>query len=122
MPFADNSIALTISRGSVFFWPNRIAAFREIYRVLQPGAVAYCGGTLGDETIRAQVIAAFNTVAELQPYKRGWEQTVNRNINKLTLDTMLEDLEQAGVPGTVEQESGGIWVQIIKPFAQNPAQ
>ncbi len=114
MPFEDNSVDLMVSRGSIFFWEDRVTAFREIYRVLRPGGVAYCGGSLGDDTTRAQVIAAFNTIAELQPYKEDWQHTVSRNMNKLTLETMLEELGQAGVPGTVEKENGGIWAQIIK--------
>lgn len=114
MPFEDSSIDLVVSRGSIFFWADRVAAFQEIYRVLQFGGVAYCGGSLGDENIRAQVIAAFDTIVELQPYKEDWHRTVKRNMNKLEPETILEELRQAGVPGTIVRENGGTWVQISK--------
>ena len=114
LPFLDDTVDLIVSRGSIFFWEDRVTAFREIYRILRPGGVAYCGGSLGDDTIRAQVVAAFDTHAELQPYKDYWQRMVSRNMNKLTLQTMLEELGEAGVPGTVVEENGGIWVQIIK--------
>jgi SAM-dependent methyltransferase len=32
-----------VSRGSFQFWGDQVAAFREIYRVLKPGGVAWIG-------------------------------------------------------------------------------
>lgn len=114
MPFADSSVDLMVSRGSIFFWEDRPLAFREMYRVLRPGGVAYCGGSLGDDKIRAQVMAAFDTIAELQSYRDDWYRTVKRNMNKPTGETIFKELEQSGVPGTMVEENGGIWVQIVK--------
>jgi ubiquinone/menaquinone biosynthesis C-methylase UbiE len=39
--FADDTYDLIISRGSFLFWENTFQAFREIYRVLKPGGVAF---------------------------------------------------------------------------------
>jgi len=47
LPFADNSIDLVVSRGSIFFWENRPAGVREVHRVLRPGGKAMIGGGLG---------------------------------------------------------------------------
>ena len=47
MPFADGFADLVVSRGSYPFWKDKIAAFREIRRILKPGGVAYVGGGLG---------------------------------------------------------------------------
>jgi len=43
LPFHDNYADIIVSRGSFQFWEDRIQAFREIYRVLKPGSVAYIG-------------------------------------------------------------------------------
>jgi SAM-dependent methyltransferase len=47
MPFADGFADLVISRGSYPFWKDKVAAFKEIHRILKPGGVAYIGGGLG---------------------------------------------------------------------------
>lgn len=47
MPFDDGFADLVVSRGSYPFWKDRVAAFKEIHRILKPGGVAYIGGGLG---------------------------------------------------------------------------
>lgn len=47
MPLADGTADLVVSRGSYPFWPDKVAAFKEIRRILKPGGVAYIGGGLG---------------------------------------------------------------------------
>ncbi len=47
LPFAEGSVDLVVSRGSVFFWDNRPAGIREADRVLAPGGKAMIGGGLG---------------------------------------------------------------------------
>jgi len=47
MPFADGFADLVISRGSYPFWKDKVAAFKEIQRILKPGGAAYIGGGLG---------------------------------------------------------------------------
>ena len=39
--FADNSIDLAVSHGSIHHWRDAAASFSEIYRVLKPGGLAY---------------------------------------------------------------------------------
>ena len=48
LPFKDHMADLVISRGSMFFWSDRVKAFKEICRILKPGGCAYVGGGLGD--------------------------------------------------------------------------
>lgn len=43
LPFRDNYADVVVSRGSFWSWPDKMAAFREIRRVLKPGGVAYIG-------------------------------------------------------------------------------
>jgi len=63
LPFDDDSVDLVVSRGSIFSGMIKVAAFREINRILKPGAVAYIGGGMGNEEIRAQVMKA---IAEIK--------------------------------------------------------
>ena len=47
LPIAYDSVDLVVSRGSIFFWEDRPAGIREVYRVLRPGGTAMLGGGLG---------------------------------------------------------------------------
>lgn len=55
LPFADGSIDLVASRGSMFFWENKVAAFSEIYRVLRPGGWACVGGGFGTAELARKI-------------------------------------------------------------------
>ncbi|MCP2604899.1 class I SAM-dependent methyltransferase [Candidatus Aminicenantes bacterium AH-873-B07] len=47
MPFPDNFADLVVSRGSFIFWKDKVKAFKEIYRILKPGGIAFIGGGMG---------------------------------------------------------------------------
>jgi ubiquinone/menaquinone biosynthesis C-methylase UbiE len=47
MPLLDNSVDLLVSRGSIFFWDDRVKGLQEVCRVLRPGGKAYIGGGAG---------------------------------------------------------------------------
>lgn len=38
LPFADHSVDAILSTNTVYFWPDLAPAFRELHRVLRPGA------------------------------------------------------------------------------------
>ncbi|MBN2209726.1 MAG: class I SAM-dependent methyltransferase [Candidatus Coatesbacteria bacterium] len=44
MPLPDSSFELVISRGSLFFWQDKVGGLREVYRVLKPGGIGFVGG------------------------------------------------------------------------------
>jgi len=114
MPFSDNSIDLAVSRGSIFFWDDKAAAFREINRILKPGGAAYIGGGMGNEQIRAQVMETFAKDESLREQHRQCQSMLAKGPARLDPPEIEKQLEQAGVTGTVVRENGGIWVEIHK--------
>ena len=113
MPFSDNSIDLVVSRGSIFFWEDRVSAFREINRILKPDAVAYVGGGMGNEQIRAKVMETFANNEELRDADRPWDPKSDGKVPRLDSAQLEEDLCQAGISGKVIRENG-IWIEIQK--------
>jgi ubiquinone/menaquinone biosynthesis C-methylase UbiE len=114
MPFADNSVDLAVSRGSIFFWDNKAVAFREINRILKPGGVAYIGGGMGNEQIRAQVMETFARDESLREQHEQFQSMLAKGPAKLNPPEIEKELEQAGATGIVVKENGGIWVEIHK--------
>lgn len=43
LPFKDDYADIIVSRGCFQFWEDQTLGFREVYRVLRPGGVAYIG-------------------------------------------------------------------------------
>jgi len=112
MPFGDDSVDLAISRGSIPFWADRIAALREVRRVLRPSGAAYLGGGFGSDEIRDSVMKAFSTDKRLAAVRERFVRGVKRM--KLQPEELKADLAKAGIPGTVELENCGIWAQFVK--------
>ncbi len=119
MPLADASVDLVVSRGSIFFWEDRPAGVREVYRVLRPGGAAMLGGGLGNtyplwarrefirrrrEGVRKQggdAVRAFKEVRSPDAFRR-WAE-----------DAGLEDYEVVGEAALPEDDPNtglGLWL------------
>jgi hypothetical protein len=85
----------------------------EICRLLKPGGVAYWGGGMGNAEVKSQVMESFSTNEVLKGEKEAWE-AVAQISHKVSPERLQDELRQASVVGTVEQENGGLWVQIFK--------
>ena len=113
MPFADASVDLVISRGSFMFWTDKVKAFREVWRILKPGGVAFIGGGTGKLLPQGEkdLIKEKMDKGELGPPQ---ELTVS-------LEGMGKILREAGI-GQFEISSDdaclcGLWVEFKKPAA-----
>ena len=114
MPVEDGSVDLLVSRGSIPFWTDHVAAFREIFRVMAPGGA----GLVGCGFSRYQPI---EEVRAMRPKWSGEEQKDDRN-NWKQDGYLAKVLREAGVVGASEhRDSYGVWVHIRKPAAADTA-
>lgn len=99
IPFANNSVDLVISRGSLWFWEDQVRAFKEIDRVLKVGGRTYVGGGFGNQEIKAEIdrdmtdkfgpnwkpIKKFDTQEEMA--KKVRKANINNNNFEITVDS-----------------------------------
>jgi SAM-dependent methyltransferase len=107
MPFPDGFADLVVSRGSYPFWKDKVAAFREIRRILKPGGVAFVGGGLGsrlpdEERTRIREVMDAQKIGPPAGLEVSFEE-------------MGRILREAGIPDfRISHDSGclcGLWVE-----------
>ncbi len=113
MPFPDGTFDIIISRGSVFFWKNRPRAFREIYRVLKPGGVAFCGGGMGSEAVRQEADRIIMNDVRFEDYRQFWQER-NRGEGIDCSTQFLDELKKANIQAVINRECQGLWIEIKK--------
>ncbi|QGY40510.1 methyltransferase domain-containing protein [Pseudodesulfovibrio cashew] len=107
MPLPDASVDLVVSRGSIPFWKDAAAAFREIWRVLAKGGVALIGCGFSH----------YQTVEEVEKMRPNWSPEVLEERTRWKKGTALTDaLHKAGITySAILDDSYGTWVEIRKP-------
>jgi SAM-dependent methyltransferase len=113
LPFRRNYADVIVSRGSFQFWSDKQKAFREILRVLKPGAPAYVGRGL-------PACMPLDTARELRQrhgsgpkYDVDETETALRDVMKaLGIDDFKIHRPHAGNPDAVNY---GIWLEFRKP-------
>ena len=109
MPVRDDTASLIVSRGSIFFWEDRVQAFREIERVLRPGGVAFVGGSFGTAALRDTIFA------QMQRRNPNWDRDVARRSGQATPDQLRRELAASAVAcSRIREEEAGFWVEIRK--------
>lgn len=111
MPFSENFADLVVSRGSFPFWEDKVKAFKDIYRVLKPGGVAFIGGGMG-RLLPLEEREKISKIMEKE--KIGPPENL-----AVTVKEMGEILRKAGIPRfEVSTDEGcpcGLWVNFQKP-------
>ena len=109
MPFEDNFADLIISRGSMFFWNDKIKAFKEIYRVLKLDGMAYIGGGFGNRELREKIFA------EMRRRNPNWDNEVKSRMKNHNKELLEDILNKAGIPNyKIIDDDSGLWILIKK--------
>jgi ubiquinone/menaquinone biosynthesis C-methylase UbiE len=108
LPFADSSIDLVVSRGSIFFWEDQLQGLAEVFRVLRPGGWAFIGGGFG-------TMALLREVEQLRADDPEWSRKRKERMTKNPPEHYRSLLERLGISGTVEHEEAGTWIIFSKP-------
>ncbi|MDD3071012.1 MAG: class I SAM-dependent methyltransferase [Methanoculleus horonobensis] len=105
LPYGDGSVDLVVSRGSLFFWDDRVRAFSEIQRVLRPGGRTFVGGGFGTAALKAAITAKMH---EIDP---EWEEKAAGRLASKNRDAIRRDLERAGISACeIRQGEAGFWI------------
>lgn len=109
LPFAGNFADFIISRGSIWFWEDKVKGLAEVHRVLKVGGTALVGGGLGRYvpwSMRARLAGERKNKLE----KKGGERPSLEKLERMAIE--------AGIPSfrVVQDAPGdqGKWVEIHK--------
>ena len=109
LPFADGSINLIVSRGSMFFWDDLENTFREIYRVLAPEGATYIGGGFGSADMREQVIA------EMLKRDPAWDCYARKKSSEDDLRRFESLFQRIGcTTHQIINDAAGFWIVLSK--------
>lgn len=108
IPYTDDFFELVTSRGSLFFWEDKVKAINEIYRVLKPGGIAYIGGGFGNAKLKQMI--------DSQMLKIDEKWLINAEKRKSSEESYTALMERTNVPN-YEILSGefGLWILFRKP-------
>jgi ubiquinone/menaquinone biosynthesis C-methylase UbiE len=109
MPLEDGAINLCISRGSVWFWEDQKSAFKEIYRVLADGGMAYIGGGFGTSDLKEQVDK------KMKERDNEWPKRREKFVKGNTVGHFADILAKTGITNfEIIDDEKGIWVILRK--------
>lgn len=108
LPFRNNCADLIVSRGSVFFWKDLPAAFKEISRVLVPGGQAWIGGGFGTKELKEQI------AKKMVEIDSDWHAASKERLSPENIRSIQEAGRQTAVPCRVVRDDSGFWVVLSK--------
>lgn len=115
IPVEDHSIDLIVSRGSLLFWEDRERAFKEMYRALTSGGIAYVGGGFGTDELKRKIDI------EMQKRDRFWRKNMVKKVDNTNVD--YKDLmKAAGIQEfRIIKNSANMWIVIRKGMGKRAA-
>jgi SAM-dependent methyltransferase len=111
IPAPGATFSLVVSRGSFHSWEDFPAAFREIYRVLEPGGMAYIGGGYGSARLRDEVQACRG----MRGIMKGSVPPVKSRFRKIGSAEIAIAMEVAGIRDyRIISDDSGFWIVFRK--------
>lgn len=107
LPFADNSIDLVASRGSIFFWEDHKKGLSEVMRVLKPEGWACIGGGFGSAELLREV-------EEFNADNEEWKARRKERVQKFSPEYYQTVLDELGIKGSVDSGEKGTWIVFQK--------
>jgi len=113
LPFHDNYADVIVSRGSFPFWEDKTQGFREIYRVLKSGAVAYIGRGFS----RNLPVKTARAIRAKQGKKMKYDLTeAAEELRQIMIALNIETFRiHRPQPPASEGVNYGVWVEFYKP-------
>ncbi len=109
LPFADDSVDLIVSRGSVFFWNDQKQGFKEAYRVLKSGGCACIGGGFGTPELLKEVME------KMSIRDPEWADQRKCRSGKRNVEHFENIMASTGIPEyRVESTEAGLWIKFQK--------
>lgn len=108
LDFADNSVDLVVSRGSIYFWDDQRQGLHEIFRVLRPGGWAHVGGGFGNRALREEILAA-------KADDPTWLRQRSERGQRHPPEHFRSLLDELHIDGCVECGDEGTWIIFRKP-------
>ena len=109
MPFRSETVSMIASRGSMRFWRNKPAAFREFHRVLKPGGKAYVGGGMGSSKLGDEI------AKEMAKRDPKWSMRPKMRTRKRDSARLAEAMRKAGFTEyEIIDDDTGFWLCMEK--------
>jgi ubiquinone/menaquinone biosynthesis C-methylase UbiE len=109
IPFKSNFADLIISRGSMFFWEDKVQAFKEIYRILKKSGITYIGGGFGNKDLKEKI---HKVMSEKNP---NWQNQVQERLKQTNPQTIKDILQKSNIETyKIINDESGFWIIITK--------
>lgn len=109
IPFKSNFADLIISRGSMFFWEDKVQAFKEIYRILKKSGITYIGGGFGNKDLKEKI---HKVMSEKNP---NWQNQVQERLKQTNPQIIKDILQKSNIETyKIINDESGFWIIITK--------
>lgn len=107
IPYPEDTFDLVVSRGSLFFWEDKVKGMNEINRVLKPGGWAYLGGGFGNDMLKQMIDKKMLQIDDQWLMKAARRKGNKDNYEDLLLQTQVKSYR-------IQESEAGLWIEFTK--------